>query len=56
MRHFIGANALTRQGVVAILRRQVLEAIDLGHVKLERGTETEAVRALSAHSFRVGLT
>ncbi len=56
VRHFIGAKALTRQGVVAILRRRVREAIDLGHVELERGMEGETVRSLSAHSFRVGLT
>jgi integrase len=55
-RYFIGAKALTRQGVVAILRRRVLRAIDLGLVELEPGMEGEAVRALSAHSFRVGLT
>ncbi len=56
VRHFIGDKALTRQGVVAILRRRVYEAIDLGHVELEPGMEVETVRALSAHSFRVGLT
>jgi hypothetical protein len=56
VRHFIGNKALTRQGVVAILRRRVFEAIDLGHVELEPGMEVETVRALSAHSFRVGLT
>ena len=56
LRHFIGRNGLTRQGVVAILRRRVLEAIDLGHVELEAGMEGETVRALSSHSFRVGLT
>jgi len=56
VRHFIGDKALTRQGVVAILRRRVLEAIDLGHVELEPGMEAETIRALSAHSFRVGLT
>jgi integrase len=56
VRHFVGARGLTRQGVVAILRRRVLEAIDLGLVELEPGTEGETVRALSGHSFRVGLT
>lgn len=56
VRHFVGAKALTRQGVVAILRRRVLEAIDLGHVELEPGAEGETVRGVSAHSFRVGLT
>lgn len=56
VRHFIGAKALTRQGVVAILRRRVREAIDLGHVGIEPGMEFETIQALSAHSFRVGLT
>lgn len=56
VRHFIGAKPLTRQGVVQILRRRVLAAIDLGHVELEPGREGEVVRSLSAHSFRVGLT
>lgn len=56
VRHYIGAKPLTRQGVVAILRRRVLEAVDLGHVELEPGMEGDAVRGLSAHSFRVGLT
>ncbi|MDP3673834.1 MAG: tyrosine-type recombinase/integrase [Novosphingobium sp.] len=56
VRHYIGDRPLTRQGVVAILRRRVFEAIDLGHVDLEPGMEGDTVRALSAHSFRVGLT
>jgi integrase len=56
VRHYIGGKALTRQGVVVILRRRVFEAIDLGLVDLEPGMEGETVKALSAHSFRVGLT
>ncbi len=56
MRHYIGNNGLTRQGVVAILRRRALQAIDLGHVEIAPGEESAAIRALSAHSFRVGLT
>jgi hypothetical protein len=56
VRHYIGDKPLTRQGVVAILRRRVLEAIDWGLVELEPGMEGETVRWLSAHSFRVGLT
>src|SRR3546814_20251362 len=56
VRHYIGAKSPTRQGVVAILRRRVLEAIDLGHVELEPGLAGETVRGLSAKSFRVGLT
>ena len=56
MRHCLGAKALTRQGVVAILRRRTIQAIDLGHVELEPGVEGATVGSLSAHSFRVGLT
>jgi len=56
VRHYMGDKALTRQGVVAILRRRVRDAIDLGHVELAPGLAAETVRALSAHSFRVGLT
>lgn len=56
VRHCLGAKALTRQGVVAILRRRTYQAIDLGHVELEPGVEGATVGSLSAHSFRVGLT
>ena len=56
VRHYIGSKPLTRQGVVAILRRRVLEAVDVGLVELEPGMEGDTVRGLSAHSFRVGLT
>lgn len=56
MRHYIGEKPLTRQGVVAILRRRLHRAIDLGHIEVELGTEGDVVRSLSAHSFRVGLT
>lgn len=56
VRHYIGDKSLTRQGVVAILRRRVLVAVDLGYVDLEPDMEGDTVRALSAHSFRVGLT
>jgi hypothetical protein len=41
VRHFIGPYPLTGQGVVAILRRRVLAAIDTGHVELEPGREGE---------------
>jgi hypothetical protein len=41
---------------VAILRRRVLAAIDADLMVLEPGTEADTVKALSAHSFRVGLT
>lgn len=56
VRHFIGTKPLTRQGVVAILRRRTFVAVDLGEVEFEPGMEGETVRGLSAHSFRVGLT
>ncbi len=52
LRHHIGANSLTRQGVVSILRRRAAAAIADGHAEPGEG----AVAALSAHSFRVGLT
>ena len=52
LRHHIGGHALTRQGVVSILRRRATAAIADGHA--EPGED--AVAALSAHSFRVGLT
>ena len=53
---FLGTRPLTRQGVVAILRRRVRQAIDLGLVAVEPGRERDLARTLSAHSFRVGLT
>jgi integrase len=56
IRYYIGRKGLTRQGVVTILRRRCREAIDLGLVALEPNEERAAIRALSAHSFRVGLT
>lgn len=45
-RHYIGKKPLTRQGVVTILRRRVLEAVDLGLVELEPGTESDTARGL----------
>ncbi len=54
LRHHIGANGLTRQGVVSILRRRAAAAIADGLVAIEPGQDP--VAALSAHSFRVGLT
>ena len=56
VRHYIGGKGLTRQGVVAILRRRAFEAINLGHADVTPSDKSAAVRALSAHSFRVGLT
>lgn len=56
LRYFVGARPLSRQGVVAILRRRVLAANDLGHFHIEPGCQLEVVRGMSAHSFRVGLT
>src|SRR3546814_8506622 len=58
VRHYIGAKSLTRQGVVAILRRRVLEAIDLGHVELEPGMErseehTSELQSLMRISYSV---
>lgn len=54
LRHHIGVHGLTRQGVVSILRRRAAAAIAGGHAVIEPGED--AVAALSAHSFRVGLT
>ncbi len=54
LRHHIGANGLTRQGVVVILRRRAAAAIADGHAAIEPGQDP--VGGLSAHSFRVGLT
>ena len=54
--HYLGASGLTRQGVVAILRRVATTAIADGHIAVPPGEEADAVQALSAHSFRVGLT
>ncbi|MCX7283855.1 MAG: tyrosine-type recombinase/integrase [Novosphingobium sp.] len=56
VRHYVGRNSLTRQGVVAILRKRALDAIDEGHVEIPPGEEVETIKAISAHSFRVGLT
>ena len=50
--HHMGGHVLTRQGVVSILRRRATAAIADGHAEPGEG----AVAALSAHSFRVGLT
>ena len=55
-RHTIGDKPLTRQGVVAILRRRARAAIAQGHVVIDPDRAEAAIRALSAHSFRVGLT
>lgn len=55
-RAYLGTKALTRQGVVAILRRRVLRAIDSGTLELEGGVEGETPARSRAHSFRVGLT
>ena len=55
-RIFVGQNALTRKGVIGILRSRVLAGVDLGVIEVEAGTEGDVARALSSHSFRVGLT
>ena len=54
LRHHVGSNGLTRQGVVSILRSRATKAIADGHAAMEPGQDP--VKALSAHSFRVGLT
>lgn len=56
IRHFIGGKRLTRQGVVAILRRRAMDSVERGHAEMTPGEEGAAIVALSAHSFRVGLT
>ncbi|WP_257558422.1 tyrosine-type recombinase/integrase [Sphingobium sp. CFD-2] len=52
----IGNTALTRQGVNGIYRRIAMTAYEQGLVTLPAGKLLEAVRALSTHSLRVGLT
>jgi integrase len=52
----IGDAPLTRQGVTAIYRRIALAAARTGLVNLPAGELEAAVRALSTHSLRVGLT
>src|SRR3546814_17997175 len=56
VRPYIGAKSLPRQGVVALLRRRVLEALDPGHVPLEPGTLGHTLRGLRDTRPRVGLT
>lgn len=56
VRHYIGSKELTRQGVVWILRRRAIEAVERGHAEMTPGEDGAAIPALSAHSFRVGLT
>ena len=52
----IGTASLTRQGVNAIYRRVALSAYDKGLVALPVSKVTPALKALSTHSLRVGLT
>jgi len=52
----IGTASLTRQGVNAIYRRVALSAYDKGLVTLPASKVTPALKALSTHSLRVGLT
>lgn len=52
----IGATPLTRQGVNGIYRRVALAAFDKGFVQLPIAKVHDAVKALSTHSLRVGLT
>ena len=52
----IGTAPLTRQGVNGIYRRVAYAAYEQGLVTLPAGKLTDAVKALSTHSLRVGLT
>ncbi|WP_413062576.1 integrase (plasmid) [Sphingomonas carotinifaciens] len=52
----VGTTALSRQGVCLIYRRVALAAWDAGLVDLPASDIAEAVRGLSTHSLRVGLT
>ncbi|CCW16925.1 Integrase-like protein [Sphingobium indicum BiD32] len=52
----IGTAPLTRQGVNGIYRRVAYAAYEQGLVTLPVGKLTDAVKALSSHSLRVGLT
>lgn len=52
----IGTEPLTRQGVNGIYRRVALTAWDKGLVVMPAGELQEAIKALSTHSLRVGLT
>jgi integrase len=52
----IGTAPLTRQGVNGIYRRVAYAAHEQGLVRLPAGKLTDAVKALSTHSLRVGLT
>ena len=52
----IGTAPLTRQGVNGIYRRVALAAYEQGLVNLSAGELDDAIKALSTHSLRVGLT
>ncbi len=52
----IGTAPLTRQGVNGIYRRVAYAAYEQGLATLPAGELTDAVKALSTHSLRVGLT
>jgi len=52
----IGSKPLTRQGVNAIYRRVAVAAYGHGLVTVPAGTLNTAIKALSTHSLRVGLT
>ncbi len=55
-RCFVGKKPLSRQGVVGILRRRILDIVDRGLVELGDTDRDEMLRAVSSHSLRVGLT
>lgn len=52
----VGEGGLSRSGVLAIYRKVALQAADLGLVNLSDDELDAAVRAISTHSMRVGLT
>lgn len=54
--HEVGEGGLSRSGVLAIYRKVALQAADLGLVHLAGEELDAAVRGLSTHSMRVGLT
>lgn len=52
----IGTTPLTRQGVNGIYRRVAMAAYEHGLVHVPAGQRADAVKSLSSHSLRVGLT
>lgn len=54
--HEVGEGGLSRSGVLVIYRRVAFKAADLGLIDLTGDELKTAIRALSTHSMRVGLT